>query len=75
MMVVGLCGFEREGKVMIWNIIDKKAPFINCEICDNSTGASTLQIIEEDRSTLLYVGYENKRLECFKLLYSSLDVA
>lgn len=41
---LGIClkGYEREGKIIIWNIEKSKDAFVCCEIVDNGTGVNAM---------------------------------
>jgi hypothetical protein len=66
-LVFGLTGFEREGKIIMWNINDKQHAFVQGEIVESGTGVNALLMYEDRKDVLIYAAYENKRIEIYKL--------
>lgn len=66
-LILGTCGFEREGKIVILNVSDSKKPFVCSEICENGTGVNACALLENNGYIHLFAGYENKRIDQYRL--------
>ena len=67
LLLLGLSGYDGEGKITMWNISVTAKPYIEGEICDNGTAVHCLSQAISQEDVCIYGTFSNKRLEKYRI--------